>query len=407
MSTYFKYFPKISYTIKPSKASGEAIQTANIPDIFGGYTLPDRYKNNPNYFYMYTIADGETPNNVSFKLYGTEEYAWILLLLNDISDCTTQWPLSTSQLESYVDEKYQTDLGGQALFLTVNFSESINNFDTFVRGATIFPYSTSSASVLGLQEAFVWDWNPTYRRLILTEGYTGNEAGDLVYTYYSSSSTTAFTVNGSVGYLFGVIVAGATDNIIIPQDLRSPVDDFFVGMNVTFNTSGNSTIPSSDTLTIIKYESGTGRITFSPSITDGYIPTPSGIIEDVVCQSNDTQLPVRDLFTITTSDGLAKSYTLNTSLIGRLVSSVKDSLAYFSADTTDNDSPALSPYSHSSTAGLLDQYITQGQLVASKVVTFMQMENNLNEAKRKIKVLKAQYVQEVIGTISAYFKGSV
>ena len=401
MSTFFKYFPQISITVKPPKSTAESLHTSVLPDIFSGYTLPNRYKTNTIYFTMYTIQDGETPNSLAYKLYGSEGYGWLILLLNDITNFTEQWPLSNQQLEAYVDEKYQTNNGSQVLFLNYGYQNSMTGFQSFFPGSFV-EFFTSNGGAYGGQ-AFVWDWSPTYRRLILTEGYTGDNL-NLLYDYYSGSSTSAFTVNiDDINYMSGKILQGTSNSAILPLEIRSPVDDFFKDMAVSFHTSVGSA-SSTSALTITNYEAGTGRIFFNPTITDGKIPQPSGVINSVICQSLTNQLPMRDVFTITVADSGTQAFTFGSNIIGKIINSVKDSLAYFSDDPSDLTSPILSPYSSSSvTGGLLDQYISGSELVQSKIVTFEQHERNVNESKRQIKVLKPQYVQEVVRTISTYF----
>jgi len=275
MSTFFKYFPLIKYTVTPPKATGERRQSTTIPNIFGGYVLPDRYKTNPVYYNLYTVGDGETPNTVAYKLYGSEEVAWTILLLNDMENFVEQWPLSNTQLENFVDEKYQTDKGGETSFLTVGFESSVPGFTSFVPGSFVDVVSGSSST----GRLFVLDWNPTYRRLVLGEGDSDESIS--VDALHTASSSFSLHVNDST-YFTGTILEGAADSIIIPRDTRSPIDGFFAGMQMVLRTSSPGTA-SSVTATITNYESGTGRISFTPKIMDALNPQPSGVIDSSVC----------------------------------------------------------------------------------------------------------------------------
>jgi hypothetical protein len=55
----------------------------------------------------YTIGSGETPDSIAYNKYGDSEWYWTILLLNNIYDTDKQWPLSQSQLDKYIDRKYE------------------------------------------------------------------------------------------------------------------------------------------------------------------------------------------------------------------------------------------------------------------------------------------------------------
>jgi Base plate wedge protein 53 len=59
-------------------------------------------------YYQYSIKDGERPDTIAYDYYGSSEYAWLVLIYNDIIDPYMQWPLDQQQFHSYLFEKYQT-----------------------------------------------------------------------------------------------------------------------------------------------------------------------------------------------------------------------------------------------------------------------------------------------------------
>ena len=59
-----------------------------------------------NLFYNYTMADGETIETISENLYGTVNYYWTFMLVNDRYDRFYDFPLSYSQLIEAIKEKY-------------------------------------------------------------------------------------------------------------------------------------------------------------------------------------------------------------------------------------------------------------------------------------------------------------
>lgn len=54
----------------------------------------------------YDVEEGDTPEIIAEKFYGNAEYHWIVMLCNERFDYRNDFPLTSSQLNSYVEEKY-------------------------------------------------------------------------------------------------------------------------------------------------------------------------------------------------------------------------------------------------------------------------------------------------------------
>lgn len=57
-------------------------------------------------YYAYSIRDGERPDTVAFDYYGSSEYAWLVMLANNITDFYSEWPLDYNDFYSYLKHKY-------------------------------------------------------------------------------------------------------------------------------------------------------------------------------------------------------------------------------------------------------------------------------------------------------------
>jgi hypothetical protein len=67
-----------------------------IPEVLRNFT----------YFERYTIPGNAKPYQVSYDIYGSSDYEWIILLVNDITNVYTQWPLSDIELQTVIRSKY-------------------------------------------------------------------------------------------------------------------------------------------------------------------------------------------------------------------------------------------------------------------------------------------------------------
>lgn len=80
-------------------------------DSFHNY---DRfYKNIEHNFIIkeLRIQDSPRPELLSYKLYGTPEYYWVLLLINEIYDPFYDWIMTEQAVYEYTEQKYK-NLGG-------------------------------------------------------------------------------------------------------------------------------------------------------------------------------------------------------------------------------------------------------------------------------------------------------
>lgn len=99
----FDIYEKIQYTI------GD--KTLTLADIFKSISFKNVETSNA--FYDYYIQDGETPELVSVKIYGTTSYSWLILLCNNILNLK-DWFVSSTEFERTREVNY----GGNAFYIS-------------------------------------------------------------------------------------------------------------------------------------------------------------------------------------------------------------------------------------------------------------------------------------------------
>jgi hypothetical protein len=100
-----RYFEKIPFTGYDIDGSGESRVAV---DILQRAKIRDLLLNQSLVFYTYDVKDGETPEIISHKYYGSSQHHWVILLANDIVDPYFDWPLSYDNLISTIRKKYTT-----------------------------------------------------------------------------------------------------------------------------------------------------------------------------------------------------------------------------------------------------------------------------------------------------------
>lgn len=98
MINYFETLPKLA-TVRPDS-------TTVLTNIMARASLiPSVYKN-PLLYYTYDIQDGDTPEIVAHKYYGSPYSYWVLMYTNEIMDPLWGWPLSRRNFDVFIEEKY-------------------------------------------------------------------------------------------------------------------------------------------------------------------------------------------------------------------------------------------------------------------------------------------------------------
>lgn len=95
---YFSTLPKILYY--------DNFTSKVMTNLMARASFVPTLMNNPLVFYSYDIQEGDTPEIIAHKYYGDTYRYWIILYTNQIMDPQWNWPLSGSNLDQYITEKY-------------------------------------------------------------------------------------------------------------------------------------------------------------------------------------------------------------------------------------------------------------------------------------------------------------
>ena len=106
VKTYFRNLPDFNYINLDSNLSSEYTRVKNL---FKRGELRSDVFVNLAFFNKYSIVGDETPDQISLKLYNTEEYDWVILLTNNIINVRDEWPLSNDSLYNYLIDIYGSE----------------------------------------------------------------------------------------------------------------------------------------------------------------------------------------------------------------------------------------------------------------------------------------------------------
>lgn len=105
--SYFRELPDLDYQSSlPHKNSSK--EYVRVKNLFRRVKLLDWLQDKATLFNKYQIEEGERPDLVAQKLYGSADYDWVVLLTAGIINVRDQWPLSNRDLYVYAENKYTT-----------------------------------------------------------------------------------------------------------------------------------------------------------------------------------------------------------------------------------------------------------------------------------------------------------
>lgn len=138
MAKYFNFFPKVPYYIEKQNQSIDL-----LTNLMSRFKFENKFKENTIVYYNYTISDGETPEIIADKIYGSPERHWIILNLNDIVDPYLDWPMSERSLIKFIDKKYESFADTANNETGLEWSQT-NIKDYFVRETILISSKNSS-----------------------------------------------------------------------------------------------------------------------------------------------------------------------------------------------------------------------------------------------------------------------
>ena len=144
--SYFRDFPNIDYALRANKAG--KTEGIKIKDYFNLLKVRDDVFREDTLYSPYNIKNGQRPDQISFDIYGDEQFYWVVLQVNEITDYYNEWPLSENELTQFVYKKY----GGATGAGKVHHYETVPVYDTAEPPALLL------AGGLKVPESFVFSY---------------------------------------------------------------------------------------------------------------------------------------------------------------------------------------------------------------------------------------------------------
>jgi len=102
---YFRELPDVNYeSFLPNKKS--SFEYIKVKNLFRRVKLRDDLQNILTLFNKYQIEEGERPDTVAERIYGSADLDWVVLISAGIINVRNDWPLSDNDIYQFTEEKY-------------------------------------------------------------------------------------------------------------------------------------------------------------------------------------------------------------------------------------------------------------------------------------------------------------
>ena len=306
MTQFFKKFPVINYG------------NTSAVNLMARVNMSKLALNSKQAYYSYQIPDGMRPDNLSYNYYDNPDYIWLINLANQIVDPYYDYPMSDSDVNSLIIQKYGSLANAQTTIdhFETNWVSDSSNISVATYNAltpaqqkywapvvdqnnTIFEYvrkqedwtvTTNQVQQLSMtysveittEDGFILD-TENFFDLTCPEG--GNQspfvAGELVQQngYTIGSVINASNTQLNIQHVSGQVVTpqtitvtstGSTGNVVATSSATAAI---YVGMPIASTTTG--TILAGTTVVAVNTTPGSNSFTLSTAPTS---PLSSGSV---------------------------------------------------------------------------------------------------------------------------------
>lgn len=163
---YFSLIPDVQYDKKPTKFPFSSTEYIIAKNFFRRFKVNEDMFSYSVFFNKYAVQDGDRLDLLAERYYGSPFYDWVIVLVNNLINPITDWPMDEYSLRKHVEKKYSNpdaihhyetieiqDGNGKVVLksgLTVDqtfYNSTFKYFDSSLNTVTSIPGSSASYSV--------------------------------------------------------------------------------------------------------------------------------------------------------------------------------------------------------------------------------------------------------------------
>lgn len=138
---YFREIPNIEY-LSPLLDRNSSLEYVSAKNLFKRVKLREDVQNSLTLHEKYQIVDGERPDHVAQKLYGSSSLDWVVLISAGITNVRDQWPLSEKDIYDFCENAYGNALNETRFYETIEVKD--NNGRLILPAGQVVDYNFKS-----------------------------------------------------------------------------------------------------------------------------------------------------------------------------------------------------------------------------------------------------------------------
>jgi|TARA_B000000565_G_C23746359_1_gene362964 hypothetical protein len=107
-NSFFSNVPDFNYVNRSDDGISDGDYT-KVKNFFKKAKLREDIIGNVAFFEKFTVQGDDRPDNVANEIYGNPFLDWVVLLANNIVNIQSEWPMSQTDFNTYVTEKYENE----------------------------------------------------------------------------------------------------------------------------------------------------------------------------------------------------------------------------------------------------------------------------------------------------------
>ena len=107
-NSFFSNVPDFNYVNRSGDGMSDGDYT-KVKNFFKKAKLREDIIGNVAFFEKFTVQGDDRPDNVANEIYGNPFLDWVVLLTNNIVNIQSEWPMSQTDFNTYVTEKYENE----------------------------------------------------------------------------------------------------------------------------------------------------------------------------------------------------------------------------------------------------------------------------------------------------------
>tara|TARA_B100001989_G_scaffold220527_1_gene173010 strand:+ start:511 stop:1185 length:675 start_codon:yes stop_codon:yes gene_type:complete len=107
-NSFFSKVPDFDYINRTDDGKSDGDYT-RVKNFFKRAKIREDIFQNLSFFQKHTVQGDDRPDNIANQFYDDPRLDWVVLLSNNIVNIQSEWPMSQSDFNTYVTEKYKDE----------------------------------------------------------------------------------------------------------------------------------------------------------------------------------------------------------------------------------------------------------------------------------------------------------